>query len=144
MATDAPAPAVPTWFRIVAVLALLWNAFGVVQYLASVGLFGDPLATLDDAQRIAAEGIPSWIYAPFAIGTFAGLIGSAGLLLRKRWSVPVLTVSLIALAVLEGWILFLSGALDAFGGAALPIAIVVIAAVLVWFAGRARARGWLA
>ncbi|HEY7810848.1 MAG TPA: hypothetical protein VIA98_10755 [Allosphingosinicella sp.] len=43
MATHAPA-APPAWFRIVAVLAILWNAFGVFQYLTTTGLFGDTLA----------------------------------------------------------------------------------------------------
>ena len=145
MATHSSAAraATPVWFRILAVLAVLWNGFGVVQYLASTGLFGDPMATLDEAQRAAAAGIPGWVYAPFAIGTFAGLIGSAALLLRKRWAVPLLAISLAALAVLEGWIVFLSDALDAFGGPALPVTIVVVAALLLWLASHARSRGWL-
>ena len=142
MAHAAPA-ASPAWFRIVAVLALLWNAFGVFQYLGSVGLFGDPLASLTPAQRTAAESIPAPVIAAFAIGTFAGLIGALGLLLRKRWAVPVLILSLVALAVLEGWIVFLSGALEAFGGIALPLTITLVAALLVWLTVHARRRGWL-
>ena len=142
MATIAPAPA-PSWFRIVALLAVLWNAFGVFQYLSSVGLFGDPLASLEPAQRAAAESIPAPVVAAFAIGTLAGLIGSAGLVLRRRWAVPLLTASLLALAVLEGWIVFLSGALEAFGGVGLPLTIVAVAALLLWLAVHARRRGWL-
>src|SRR3546814_8945952 len=41
----------PTWFRIVALLAVLWNAFGVAMYLSSVGIFGDPMAGLSEAER---------------------------------------------------------------------------------------------
>jgi hypothetical protein len=146
MATTASTSAtgIPAWFRIAAVVAVLWNAFGVFQYLSSVGLFGDPMASLDAAQRAAAESIPPAITAAFAIGTLAGLIGSLGLLLRKGWAVPVLLVSLLGLIALEGWIVFLSGALEAFGGIALPATIVIVAAVLVWLASHARSRGWLA
>ncbi len=142
MATVAPA-APPAWFRIVALLAVLWNAFGVFQYLSSVGLFGDPLSGLTDAQRAAAQSIPAAIIGAFAIGTFAGLFGSLGLLLRKRWAFPLLVLSLLALAALEGWIVFLSGALEVFGGIALPATIVVVALLLAWLAWHARQRGWL-
>ena len=142
MANTAPA-ASASWFRIAAVLAVLWNAFGVFQYLSSVGLFGDPLASLSPEQRIAAESIPASVIAAFAIGTFAGLIGALGLLLRRRWAVPALILSLLALAVLEGWIVFLSGALEAFGGVALPLTITLVAALLVWLAVHARRRAWL-
>ena len=143
MATNFADAAPPAWFRAAAVLALLWNAFGVFQYLGSVGLFGDPMASLDPAQRAAAESIPAAIVGAFAIGTFAGLLGSVGLLLRKRWAVAMLLVSLLALAVLEGWIVFASGNLEAFGGIALPLTITVVAALLAWLATHARGRGWL-
>jgi hypothetical protein len=142
MATVAPA-APPAWFRIVAVIAVLWNAFGVFQYLTTVGLFGDPTAGLTAEQRAAAESIPAAVIGAFALGTFAGLIGSLGLLLRKRWALPALILSLLALIVLEGWIVFLSGALDVFGGAGLPATIVLVALLLAWLAWHARRRGWL-
>jgi hypothetical protein len=133
----------PGWFRIAALLAVLWNAFGVFQYLSSVGLFGDPLASLDPAQRAAAESIPAAVIAAFAVGTLAGLAGSLGLLLGQRWAFPVLVVSLLALVALEGWIVFGSGALEAFGGIALPVLITVVALLLAWLASHARSRGWL-
>ena len=142
MATVAPA-APPAWFRIVALIAVLWNAVGVFQYLSTVGLFGDPLASLDATQRAAAESIPAAIIGAFAIGTFAGLIGSLGLLLRKHWALLMLLLSLLALIALEGWIVFLSGALEAFGGVGLPATVVAVALLLAWLAWHARQRGWL-
>ncbi|HEX8215387.1 MAG TPA: hypothetical protein VF582_07955 [Allosphingosinicella sp.] len=132
----------PGWFRWVALLALVWNAFGVAMYLSSVGLFGDSTADLSEAQRAAAESIPGWITGAFAIGTFAGLIGSLGLILRKAWAQPVLIVSVVALLVLEGWILFFSGAVDQFG-LAVPIVVSAGAILLAWLATHARKRGWL-
>lgn len=138
MATSAPA-----WFRIVAIIAVLWNAFGVIMYLSSVGVFGDPTAGLSDAERAAAAAIPAWITGAFAIGTFTALAGSIGLLLRQAWAVPVLIVSLIALLILEGWSVFLSGNAEMFG-LAVPIMVSVGAVLLVWLAVHARGRGWLA
>ena len=141
MASTLPASA-PTWFRIVAILAVLWNAFGVAMYLSSVGLFGDPMAGLSEAERAAAASIPGWITGAFAIGTLAGLIGSLGLVLRKAWAQPVLIVSLIALLVLEGWVVFFSGAVESMG-LAVPISVTVGAILLAWLATHARSRGWL-
>jgi hypothetical protein len=132
----------PAWLLAVAVLAVLWNAFGVAMYLSSVGVLGDATADLSEAQRAAAESIPGWITSAFAIGTFAGLIGSLGLLLRKAWAQPVLMVSLAALLVLEGWILFFSGAVEHFG-LAVPIMVSAGAILLAWLATHARKRGWL-
>lgn len=142
MATVAPA-APPAWFRIVALVAILWNAFGVFQYLSSVGLFGDPMTGMTDVQRAAADSIPPAITGAFAIATFAGLIGGIGLVLRKRWALPMLILSLLGCLALEGWIVFLSGALEAFGGIALPATVVVVALLLAWLAWHARQRGWL-
>jgi len=133
----------PLWFRVAALLAVIWNAFGVVMYLSSVGMFGDPMAGLSEAERAAASSIPGWITGVFATGTFAGLIGSVGLLLRRAWAHPLLIVSLIALLVLEGWILFFSGAVEAFG-ITVPIMVSTLAILLAWLATLARRRGWLA
>jgi hypothetical protein len=143
MATTSAPGAPPAWFHVIAGLAVLWNAFGVFQYLGAVGVFGDPLASLPADQRAAAEAIPAAVIAAFAIGTVAGLIGSIGLLLRKRWTWPALLVSLVALVVLEGYIVFLSNALEAFGGIALPLIITIAAALLAGLAYHARQRGWL-
>jgi len=132
----------PAWFRAIALIAIIWNAFGVAMYLSSVGVFGDPMAGMSEAQRAAAQSIPGWITGAFAIGTFAGLIGSIGLVLRKAWAQPVLIVSLVALLVLEGWILFFSGAVEHFG-LAVPIMVSAGAILLAWLATHARKRGWL-
>jgi hypothetical protein len=132
----------PGWFRAAAIIACIWNAFGVVMYLSSVGMFGDPMAGLDEGQRAAASSVPPWITGAFAIGTFAGLIGSIGLLLRKSWAQPVLILSLVGLLVLEGWILFLSGHRDGFG-LAVPIMVSAGAILIAWLATHARSRGWL-
>ena len=141
MATIARSAA-PAWLRGVGWLAVVWNAFGVFMYLSAVGLFGDPLAGLGEADRAAAEAIPAWIMGAFAIGTFFGLIGSVGLALLRRWAWPVLLVSMLGLLVLEGWILFASGQAEAHGYA-IPVTVSVLAVLLAWLAHHARSRGWL-
>ena len=141
MATGRPAP-VPRWFTAVALLAIVWNAFGVSMYLSSVGVFGDPMSGLTEAERAAALSIPAAITGAFAVGTFAGLVGSGGLFLRRSWAQPLLILSMVALLVLEGWIIFFSGALEIFG-LAVPLIVSAGAVLLVWLATHARQRRWL-
>ena len=142
MATVASSAALPRWFKPVALLAIVWNAFGVAMYLSTVGVFGDPTVGMSEAEKAAASSIPAWAIGAFAIGTFGGLIGSIALLLRKSWAQPVLVVSLLALLVLEGWAVFLSGTVDRFS-LVLAIVIVVVAIYLAWLATQARRRGWV-
>ena len=137
---DHAAP--PRWFWIPALVAVAWNAMGAFMYLGSVGLFGDPTVGLNEAERAFDENMPAWITAAFATGTLAGLAGSVGLLLRRRWAWPLVLVSLAALLLLEGWIIFLSGALPLFG-LGLPLAVVSGALLLTWLAFTARGKGWL-
>ena len=139
--TELGQSSIPGWFRAAALVAIVWNAFGVVMYLSSVGLFGDPNAGLSEAERTAAAAIPAAIIGAFAIGTFAGLIGSVGLLVRKAWAQPVLLLSLGALVVLEGWIV-MSGTVDV-SGYALPVIVTLGAILLAWLGTHARRRGWL-
>ena len=141
MAMASP-QSIPRWFMLVALLATIWNAFGVSMYLSSVSVFGDPTAGFTQAEREAAASIPVWITGAFAIGTFAGLIGSFGLLLRRSWARSVLIISMVALLVLEGWIVFFSNAREAFG-LAVPIMVSVGAMLLVWFSTVARRQRWL-
>lgn len=142
MVISASSAATPLWFRIAALVALVWNAFGVVMFLSAIGVFGDPTAGLSEAERTIAGSIPGWIMAAFGVGTFTGLAGSLGLLLGRRWAWPLLLISLVALLVLEGYILFFSGA-AAVSGVAIPITVVVGALLLAWLARHAGQRGWL-
>ena len=133
----------PGWLRIVAVIAVLWNLVGVYFYLVHAGVVQGP--AMSESDRALAETMPAWLTASFAIGVFAGTIGSLGLLLLKRWARPLLWLSLAALALLESWYLLVSGAPAALGPSSipLPVAIVVIAALLAWLANRAVRKGWL-
>ncbi len=122
----------PGWLRIVGVVALLWNLIGVCFYLGQVGVLGPPFV-----QEGAPTSMPVWVTAGYAIGVFGGAIGSLGIALLKAWARPVLWLSLVGLIVDWGWVF------ASFGSATLPLGltVLVIAALLVWLAQKAVARG---
>lgn len=141
---DTLASRPPVWFRVVAVLALLWNLFGVWQYLSSVGVV--PLMrelTADEAAIMASA--PAWYTGAFAIAVFAGLLGALGLVLARRWARPLLIVSLVAMIVQFAWWAFLSGAAELMGPSVYvaPVVVVLVALLLVWLANVGLKRGWL-
>jgi hypothetical protein len=143
--TEVAPSSTPGWFRIVAIVGLLWNAFGVVSYLMHVTISEASLAAMPAAERELFEAFPAWVTGAFAIAVFAGLAGALGLVLRKRWSVPLLGLSLLAIILQMGYTLFVSDMLAVMGASAaiLPVVIVVVGAAMFWLARTASTRGWL-
>src|SRR3546814_1238210 len=50
-------------------------------------------------QRAIYEATPAWLYVFYGLATFGGVAGSIGLLLRRRWAVPVYLLALVALVL---------------------------------------------
>ncbi|GAB3733248.1 hypothetical protein GCM10028862_15430 [Luteimonas pelagia] len=136
---------VPAWFWMVAAVALLWNLFGVAMFAMQMSMGPDDLSALEEGQRAMFESTPGWVWAAYGVAVVAGTLASIALLLRRRFAVTLFWISLVAVVVQFAWMAFLSGATQAMGVAALglPVFVVVVAALLAWFSGRAAARGWL-
>lgn len=135
----------PGWFRLLAVLGIAWNAFGVYMYLMKVGVVGNMAAQMGEADRVLAASAPAWYTGAFAIGVFAGLLGTIALALLSRWSKPLLILSLLGVLAQMGWIVGMSNAVALKGGQVLliPALITVVAILLVWLAAIGGRRGWL-
>ncbi len=135
---------VPGWFYAVAALALIWNGLGVVAYIQQMMQSPEALAELPEIQRHLLMNTPAWATAAFALAVFGGAIGSLLLLLRSRFALPVLLLSLLGIAVQMFYNLGMSNALEAYGpgGLVMPVMVALIGAALVWLARIANARGW--
>lgn len=135
----------PTWFWIVAALALLWACAGCASYLAQVSMTEADLAALPPAQADLWRAMPDWLKGVFAIAVWSGLAGAIALLLRRRVARPLYIVSLAAVIVQFGYVFGATRILTTIGpsSAAFPAFIFVAGVALVWFAGIARGRGWL-
>ena len=137
----APQP-LASWFRIAAIGSVVWFLLGCANYLYQVML--DP-ATLPLDQRAVIEAAPVWMYAAFAIAVWVGLAGSVLLLLRKKASVPMLGVSLLAVLVQFSGYLLVPGLREAMRSDMLLVPIIVVAVTwtVFWFAWHSQKRGWL-
>ena len=137
----------PAWFWIVAVLALLWNLVGVAMAWMQYSMTPEQLAQLPEAQRSLHQAMPGWLWAVDFVAVLAGVLGSLLLLMGKRLASPVLWLSLVAVVVLFGYCLFPGRMLEVLGAAQalpMPILVTAIALLLVWFARKSIARGWIA
>ena len=132
-------------FRIIGGAALIWNLLGIMTYLMQVTMSPETLATMPEAERALYTDIPAWATSAYAIAVFGGTLASIGLLLRKSWAVPLFLVSLLAIVVQMSHALFMTDAIALFGAsvAAMPVLLIVIAALLLWYSMSAKQRGWL-
>src|SRR3546814_11692538 len=90
---------VPASVWIVGVLALLWNLVGVAAFVMQVAMPAEALGAMPAEQRAIYEATPAWLYVFYGLAPFGGVAGSIGLLLRRRWAVPVYMLALVALVL---------------------------------------------
>jgi hypothetical protein len=135
----------PKWFLIVAVLALLWNLLGCMAVMSDLRLSPADVAALPAAQQELYAARPGWAVAATALAVLGGVLGCVGLLLRRKWALPVLGLSLVGILVQDyGLFVLVDGAHLAGSGAVVTQGLVLAIGIgLVWLSGKARARGWL-
>ncbi|GHA99960.1 hypothetical protein GCM10009069_23470 [Algimonas arctica] len=136
----------PVWFWVIAAAFLIWNAFGCYLYVVEV--------TMTDAQYVVMYGedmaavrdlYPAWAIAAFATAVWGGLLGAILLLARRGLSATVFGLSLAA-SVVCFIPNFVSTPLREAGGSTfwvMPLIVVLIGCVQVWFSRRERVNGRL-
>jgi hypothetical protein len=133
---------VPAWFRIAAVLALLWELFGCFMYVTQVTT---DVASLPIDQRAMWNATPPWIIGAYAVAVWGGLLGAVLLLMRRKLAEHLLLLSLIAVVVQFGGVLLVPALRQVTPDSAfaLPIAIFLVCYGIYMLSRRARKRGWL-
>ncbi len=135
----------PTWFKIVAVVALLWNLLGCFAFFSDLRLSPEDLAKLPEAQQALYAARPGWAVAATAVAVFGGVLGSIGLLLGKKWALPTLVLSLLGILVQDFGLFVLAKGASLAGPVAIVIQGIVLAigVGLVLLSRKGIARGWL-
>ncbi|MFN5271012.1 MAG: hypothetical protein ACK5DN_12750 [Hyphomonadaceae bacterium] len=127
----------PPWFWAVAVLGIVWNIFGLVQFMGAVTATSASLAAkgMTPEQIDVYLSIPFWMNFAFGVGVIGGLIGSILMAVKNKGAQPVLLASLVAYVVLYiGDIVH--GVFAALGPPQVIVltVVVAIAAALLWVA----------
>ena len=136
----------PVWFRIVAILLLLWGASGVFACVEQWRLGPEAMGPATDYDRALYASIPGWYNPVYAVATVSGLLAAVALLARSRWAESLYWLSLAGILIMFGW-LFVATDVIAMKGAAnvlpFPILIAAVAAFGVWLSRLAARRGWI-
>lgn len=135
----------PIWYWIGAVLALIWNAMGVVAYLTQVYLTPEAFAEMTTEQQTMYQNTPAWATAAYAFAVFGGLLGCFLLLFRKHLAYVLLLISLLGVSVQWSYYLFIAKYDGLLEGSQLVMTIMIpsVAALLVLLAKSAKAKGWI-
>ena len=136
----------PAHVWIVGILALCWNAFGCVDYTMTNLKNPAWLAKMTADQIAYMNSLPGWLTAFWAIGVWGGLIGAILLLMRNRYAVWAFGLSLVGAVVGIGYQLFIAkmpASMKAGAMGFMPWVIIIIAALLYWYAVSTDKKGLL-
>ena len=149
---DGYAAKAPAHLWIVGLLALLWNGFGCYDYLMTrmrnLDYFTSMAPEVDANAMLAwVDGFPLYAQFGWGLGVWMGLLGSLLLLMRNRWAVPAMALSLLGAVLGLGYQIFLAPPppppMDSGAMAAMPWVIILVAAGLYYYAHRQKQAGVL-
>lgn len=132
-------------FWVIAIIALLWNLSGLFAFYSEVFITEEALSSLTDAQRQLYESTPVWLKVFYGIAVFGGTLGCIVLLLRKKLSIQLFAISLIAIIIQMSYSLFMTNAIEVYGiiSAIMPVVVIGIGVFLVWYSRRSKNIGWI-
>ena len=142
--TNATKPNTAFW--IIATLALLWNLMGVFFWVSQSFLMTEEMmASLPPEQAALINSAPSWNTIVYGIATVGALIASILLLMRKKLSIAIFGLSLLAILLLQLYWIFAMDSVGAMGPQSLIMPLIVIAiAIFEYFYSKGAAqKGWI-
>ena len=131
----------PVHLWIVGVVAVLWNALGAFDYLATELQLEAYMSQFTEEQLAYFYGFPAWVVAAWAFAVWGALLGSIALLLRKRWAVWLFGISIAGMVVTTIYNFGMSDGAEIMGGGAVIFTVVIWAfAIFLFLYSRAMAK----
>lgn len=133
-----------TRYWLVAVLSFLWYAVGVFNYLAQAYMTDETLVSFPDEVQLYYTNLPAWVTAAFALAVFGGLLGSVGLLLRKKWASFLFLGSFFATLAQQFHSFFIQDFIEITAEQAImPLLILIIALYMIYYSRKSETEGLL-
>lgn len=130
-------------FWLVAVLALIWNLMGVINFFGQMS--PKMVASMAESHQAIINGRPIWGTISFALAVFGGAIGCILLMMRKAAALYLFVASLLGVMIhlipnfnLAGKVQFSAGEL-----LMMMVMPLVVAAFLAWYASQSQNKGWI-
>ena len=125
----------PWHLWVIGIVALLWNAVGAFDYLATKLQYEAYMSAFSQEQLDYFYSFPSWAVACWAVGVWGALLGSVALLLRKALAVWLFGASILGMAgtTLYNFVLTDGAAMMGEGATTFSIVIWAIALFLYFY-----------
>lgn len=135
----------PTWFKVITIIALVWNLLGVAAFAVQMMMTPEMLAALPEDQQALIASTPAWVNIAFACAVFGGALGCIFLLMKKSLAVVMFAISLVGILAQNVNSFFLSNAIEVYGAgsAIMPMFVIAFAVFLLWMARHAKAKEWI-
>ncbi len=135
----------PVWFWVISIVALLWYLMDMSAFFMRVFMTGDAIMAMPENQQHLFQNFPLWVNIVFACEVFGGTLGCIGLLLRKKWALPLFVVSILGVLSQTSHIFFLTDAVSTMGAPAvvMPLVAILIGTGMIVLAKSAISKGWL-
>jgi len=131
----------PIHLWIVGVLALLWNGMGAFDYLATQLELEAYMSQFTEEQLAYFYGFPLWVTSFWAIAVWSAVVGSVGLLLRKKWSVWAFGVAIAGMVMTSIYNFGMSNGAEIMGSGGVIFSIVIwVISILLLLYARAQAK----
>ena len=136
----------PIWFWLITIFFILWNIMGVISFFAHTFISQEALDQLPANEKALYAEYPLWTSVVFAIAVSGGLLGSIGLILRKKWAKIAFIISLFGIIPQMIHNVFFTKSTEVYGpgqAMTMPIMVIVFALFLIWFANFCIKKEWL-
>jgi len=135
----------PSWFKTVAILAIVWNCLGLLSFVMHTMMTPEMLAGLPEAEQNLMLNYPVWASAAFGAAVIFGVLGSILLLMKKAVSFECYLISLIAVVIQDYHWFVMENVIPVLGMSSLimPSLILIIGSALLVFSSKAKKNGWL-
>lgn len=135
----------PVWFWLIAVVALLWFLMDISMFFMRVLMSEEGLTAMPVNQQLLYRNMPLWVNVVFAGEVFGGTLGAVGLLLNRKWALPLFVVSILGVVSQTFHVWIRSDAISVMGAFAVvaPLVAILIGVGMIVLTKSAIARGWL-
>ena len=135
----------PVWFWVISIIALLWYLMDMSAFSMRVLMTDDFIKAMPENQQHLYRNMPLWVNIVFAGEVFGGALGCVGLLLRKKWALPLFVVSILGVLSQTFHVYFLSDAISIMGTPAvvMPLLAILIGIGMIVLAKSAISKGRL-
>ena len=103
------------------------------------------IESMTGEQKEWVRSTPRWVYVVFAISVSTGVAGSLCLLMRKKLSAPLFTISFAAVLIQMVYTMLIAGGFRVMGpsGAVMPTVVITFSVVWLLFSLLSTGKGWL-